>query len=386
MPSRTTLAAMALVCATLAAALSACGGAPGATPCPTSPMPHGLAIAVGGHANGAVPSWPTELDRELDDVVASGDPTRGVALIRVDGRPSVGCVVTYDTTGGNDTAREAARRAFVDTVRQRTTDLAAQQPESDPLGALGIAAEAAGPGGTVVLMDSGLQTVAPLDFRRPGLLDADIDDVVEQLAASGSLPPLAGRDVVLTNIGYTAEPQAALSAGQRAHLVELWRQIAVAAGATSTRVIEIPSTTVPRTDLPAVTTVDVPEPRAIALGCGTESILADDGPVGFRQNSTEFADPAAATPVLTGLAGWLRDNPTARVEIVGSIAHYGDSSPAGLSGARAERVRSVLIDDGVAPAQVAAVGVGWGPFPTSSAPPDPVSDPLNRRVVVKLDC
>lgn len=52
-------------------------------------------------------------------------------------------------------------------------DVAAVEKGADPLTALSRAAAAAGQGGTVVLVDSGLQTVAPLDFSAAELLDAD---------------------------------------------------------------------------------------------------------------------------------------------------------------------------------------------------------------------
>jgi hypothetical protein len=54
-------------------------------------------------------------------------------------------------------------------------DVAAVEKGADPLTALSRAAAAAGQGGTVVLVDSGLQTVAPLDFSAAKLLDADAD-------------------------------------------------------------------------------------------------------------------------------------------------------------------------------------------------------------------
>ncbi|MGI9004471.1 MAG: OmpA family protein [Pseudonocardia sp.] len=315
-----------------------------------------------------------------------GGGEQGVTLLRVDGRPSIGCVLTYDNTAGNDSAREIARTAFKTTVQQRISELTAQQPETNPLEALSVAAASAGPDGTVILMDSGLQTVAPLDFREPGLLTTDADRIVAALDHVGMLPDLHGRKVILAGVGYTAAPQTALSNSQRTHLIELWQRIATAAGAESVRPSTTPSTTPPMDGLPSVSTVTIPEPGILDLGCNTESILSDDGPVGFQPGSTDFVNGAAARQVLAEFADWLVQNPDARADVTGSIAHYGDNSPNGLSQNRAERVREILVDLGADPRVVTAEGAGWGPFPTGSAPPNPEVDPLNRRVVIELSC
>ena len=90
--------------------------------------------------------------------------------------------------------------------------------------------------------------------------------------------------------------------------------------------------------------------------------------------------------MLSRFADWLRANPGSRAALTGSIAHYGTDNRQGLSLARAQRIRSVLITLGAAPGQVTAAGAGWGPYPTKTAPSDPVSDQLNRRVVVQLSC
>jgi len=348
-----------------------------------------VAIAVGGHSNSARPTWPAQLDEELDAVIAGTERDsggHGVTLVRVDGRPSVGCVVTFDYTSGNEQARAAARTAFIGAVRQRTVELAARQPESNPLDALSVAAAAAGPNGTVVLIDSGLQTVAPLDFRDPELFAADADRVVSALDRAGMLPDLQGKKIILAGVGYTAEPQAALSAYQRVHLIELWGRIASAAGAASVQPIGTPSTEPAAAGLPSVSTVPIPDSGVLDLGCDTESILSDDGPVGFQPGSTDFVSDTAARQRLADFATWLTHNPGARGHVAGSIAHYGDNSSNGLSRDRALRVRDVLVDAGVDPDRVTAAGIGWGPFPTDTAPPDPDSDPLNRRVIITLSC
>jgi outer membrane protein OmpA-like peptidoglycan-associated protein len=133
--------------------------------------------------------------------------------------------------------------------------------------------------------------------------------------------------------------------------------------------------------------VTVPPPDNLSVGCNTESILSDDGAVGFEKKSTTFRDEAGARRVLAKFATWLRETSGARATVVGSIAHYGqDEGDSGLSRDRAVRVRNVLVTLGARPEQVTARGAGWGPFPDKQAPPDAISDSRNRRVVIRLSC
>jgi OOP family OmpA-OmpF porin len=376
-----------------ALATTACSSPPQSS-CPTGPVATGLAIAVGGRADSPQPSWPVQLDPQLDRIIKLTEqqaaqhqtPTAGATFVRVDGRPSIGCVMSYDYTAGNGTARDADRQAFMSAVHQEVSRLPATAPQADPLTALSQAAAAAGSGGTVVLIDSGLQTVAPLDFTRADLLGADPGTLVAQLKAAGELPDLGGRTVILDGIGYTAPPQVPLDEDQRDHLTELWLQIARAAGAARVQIISTPNTNPSGSSLPSVGTVTVPAPTNVHLGCSQQSVLPDDGAVGFRPNSTTFRDEGAARAVLTRMASWLRANPDANARLTGSIAHHGTNDGTGLSLGRAQRIRSALVQLGAGPGQVTAAGAGWGPFPTRTAAPDPASDQLNRRVIVQITC
>jgi outer membrane protein OmpA-like peptidoglycan-associated protein len=362
--------------------------------CPTGPVTPGLAVAVGNRTGSPRPSWPVQLDSRLARVIkvteqetADHQPVMtGVTFVRVDGNPAVGCVMTYDANAANGTAQNDASHGFMDQVHQEVAKIEAGYPQADPLTSLSRAGAAAGPGGTVVLIDSGVQTVPPLDFAKDDLLDADITTVVSRLRAAGELPHLRGQTVFLDGIGYTAAPQAPLDESQRDHLVGLWQQIAYAGGAAHVQVITTPDTDAAQGGLLPVSSVPVPPPDDVALGCNRQSVLPDDGAVGFMPGSTTFRQPGEANTVLARIAGWLRHHPSADASLTGSIAHYGRDSGNGLSGARAGKIRSVLIQLGASPGQVTAAGVGWGPFPAKTAPPDPVSDSLNRRVVVRISC
>ncbi|MGX7826035.1 hypothetical protein ACTG9Q_13170 [Actinokineospora sp. 24-640] len=373
----------------LFAALCATGCGPETVACPTENPPTGLTIAAAVRANSAKPAWPAELDAELarvTDAVENGATGTGVTMIRADGAPTIGCAHTYVPSEGTDPSKEYYRDQFKKVVKAEATRMAAIAPEANPLAALGQAAAAAGPDGTVVLIDSGLQTVAPLDFRTGNLLSANPDRVVAALKRGAHLPDLGGRKVILVGIGYTAAPQTPLRDGQRGHLIELWRKIAAAAGAREVVPVTRPNTTAPDGDHPPVSEVLVPPAEDIVLDCGLDVVLPDSGAVGFHPEETAFRNEIAARTVLTGIAVWLRDNPTATGAITGSVAHYGADTTQGLSLDRANRVRSVLVELGARAGQLTAKGMGWGPFPTKTAVPDPTSDPLNRRVVITLNC
>lgn len=388
-PRRALRAVLVLVVLGAAGSAAAACGPDEQQACPTENPPHGLAVAVGDRSNSPKPSWPDELEAELSKVVSDVEAGRtdlGVTMVRADGVPTIGCVRAYQPPTGNDHAKEYYRNQFKQAVSQEIRGLRATTPETDTLAALGQAGAAAGPGGTVALIDSGLQTVAPLDFRANGLLNADPDRLVAELGRQQLLPDLADRKVILVGIGYTAPPQAPLNESQRGRLIELWQRIATASGAREVVTVTTPNTTDPEAGLPPVGEVPVPPAGDIPLGCDMKGVFPDDGDVGFLPGTTDFRDEGAARRALAKVADWLGGAPGATAAVTGSVAHYGDDDANGLPLARAEQVRRVLVEGGVAGDRVRALGAGWGPFPSKTAPPDPTSDPLNRRVVIVLHC
>jgi outer membrane protein OmpA-like peptidoglycan-associated protein len=326
---------------------------------------------------------PDRVGQLIDKAVTDGT---GIDVIRVDGRPTIACVVSFTSDAANPVARADDLNRFKLQARGILGATRAKEPEANPLQALVLASHAAGPGGPVVLIDSGLQTVAPLDFRVPGLLDADPDAVARALSDSGYLPDLSGHTVVLAGIGYTATPQSSLDERRRANLVRIWEKIVTAGGAT-VETVTTPNTADAPKNLPAVSPVDVPPTDVIRIACNTDSILSNDGAVGFQPDSTTFVDSARARQALAEFAAFLTRNGDARASLVGTIAHYGtDDGDSGLSRLRAERVREVLVDLGVDGSRITAHGAGWGPFPSKDGPPSPADDQRNRRVVISITC
>jgi OmpA-OmpF porin, OOP family len=270
-------------------------------------------------------------------------------------------------------------------------DVRAQQPEADLLRALSLAARAVGKGGNIVLLDSGVQTVPPLDFRRTGMLTADPDDVATYLAKTGALPDLTGRRVLLSGIGDTAVPQESLDEPLHKRLVAIWTKIVQLAGAACVAVNHRPNTAAAVNDVPAVTRIPLPKPKTAFAACGTTK-LGEEDHVGFLQGTATFREPDKARATLRALADTVRDDHQ-RIDLTGTTSSEGGGKiNIPLSKRRAMAVRDVLVSLGVDPSRITVRGLGSN-FP--GFVPDTARDgrtllpdkaPLNRKVVVSLAC
>ncbi len=363
------------------------GGAPLSCPVPVGPM----ALAVSGRANSPEPGLPTSVQQAAISVVA-GAADQKVApkftVVDLDGRPTVAGSDTYKTDAGNAIAAQDDQNAFLSGLGKAISGVRAQSPEADVLGALGLAGRSVQGSrpGTVVLVDSGLSTVAPLDFRQQGLLDAPAADTVGFLRDHQALPNLTGATVVLAGLGDTAAPQTPLDTAQRTELVTLWKGIAQASGAACVAVVDEPRSGDAPSDVPPVSTVAVPPPPTITPGKATA--LPDDGSVGFKPDTAEFRDREAARGVLTPFADFLKQGPTRRLALTGTSAKAGTlASQVELSSQRAAAVKALLVELGASPDQISTTGVG-SQFPgyVNDVGPDgkqlPGPASTNRKVIV----
>jgi OOP family OmpA-OmpF porin len=332
-----------------------------------------------------------ELDQLVRHAVSSVQPGQrspAITVIDVDGKPAV---LRSDGFSSQtpEPGFERDRDAFVVGLGEAIDKVRAKSGQVDDLAALDRAARAVKDqgGGVVVLLDSGLQTVAPLDFRQPGLLDADAKTVVGFLKGSGALPDLTNDTVVLDGIGDVADPQPSLDVRRQQHLVDLYVQIAKAAGADCVAVLHHPNTGAAPPGVPVVDTVAVPPPTTFSVGPGPV-VLPDDNTVGFQPDSDQFRDSAAAAVALRPLADWIKASPTGRLQLTGTTARLGDKAgQVDLSRRRAERVRDTLVSLGADQNRVTADGVGsyfpgYQPDqgPNGTLLPGPAQQ--NRQVIV----
>jgi outer membrane protein OmpA-like peptidoglycan-associated protein len=345
--------------------------------CP-EPAHSAVAIAVGARANSPEPALPTAVRKLVTEAMTG---CAKITVVRIDGRPAVAGSTVFSTTAKTQQNFDADQVAFLKRVSEMLRDAKAQAPEANVLGALGLAAAAAGPGGSVVLLDSGIQTTDPIDFRKNELPTKKPKVIAEALRHEGLLPDLNQRSVILSGIGYSARPQGALDDPNRTFVVELWREIVIASGVKNPIVLADPNTAESIIKSPAVGVVDFPV-RQIHLECDAVAVLPDDNEVGFIPDQAEFRNPGAARAVFRPFAEFLNTNPAATVEIEGFVAHYGHGN---LSQQRADRVKQELTELGVKNSMT-ATGKGWGPFPDPSADPDPRFDQLNRRVTISVKC
>jgi OOP family OmpA-OmpF porin len=378
--------------AALGLGLAGCGGSAGPAAGPSSldcVLPKApLAVAVGARANSPNPTSGLNQVSPLINTVAGAE--QPITLIRLDGSPEVFFQQTFSTTAGNGSSRQSDLNNFLGGLNKvLNRQVQARVAQADVLTALTLAAQSTHPGGNVVLIDSGLQTTAPLDFRHGGLLDSDPADVVRFLRGQHLLPDLSGRHVLLVGFGDTAAPQQRLDLQQQQNVMSIWRQMAMAAGATCVGLDNEPSGQSAVSDVPAVGLVPVPAPPEIR-GCG-QTVFNASNHVNFVENTATFIDPSGARATLQQLADKLQ-NGRQRVNLIGSTATWGPvESRIVLSDQRAGAVKQVLVSMGIAADRIHTVGDGsnWpGRVPDIGSDgqllPGPAAE--DREVIAQLTC
>ncbi|HEX2073844.1 MAG TPA: OmpA family protein [Geodermatophilus sp.] len=362
----------------LAASVAGC-----TDPAPGDPT-GGLAVVLGAHVN--MP--PAAVEGVAGQVLANAVDTQAlVSLVVADGAPFVLESRQLETAGDDGDAWRASEQANRRALGEVISSAAARSPETDLLGALRLAAAeiAAAPGRhTILVVDSGLSTTGALDFRQPGLLDADPADLVASLQAAGALPDLGGAHVVFQGLGDTAAPQPELGAA-REQLIDLWTAVVLAAGAVEVNVERTPLQGEPAADLPPVSVVG----PGGGLTCTANTVVLDGGDVAFAADTAVFKDPAAATATLQPIADHMRgDGVTAT--LTGTTADVGDAEgQRRLSRERAQAVADLLRDLGVPADRMTVVGLG-SEFPGYVQDHDgqghlsPAAAALNRKVIIEL--
>jgi OOP family OmpA-OmpF porin len=313
-----------------------------------------LTIVVGERSNVPHIQFPDAADALITLAATDREP---ITLIRIDGKPKVFPVEKFSTSDQNSGAISDDINNYVTGVNQLLdgAQLHANAPQADVLTALSLAAAATPPGGNIIVIDSGLQTVAPLEYQVPGVLMSPPRDVVNSLRAQNMIPPLTGRHVLLSGFGYTAAPQPSLDQPERENVAAQWKAI-VAAGGGCVTVDQSPNTNSELPGLPAVTTVPLPTVPNFR-NCGT-TVLSDAGSVGFNDGLASFRDPAAAQSTLSKLAAVLKQG-TEQITLIGSTStEGGDAINNPLSRSRAAAVKAVLVSLGIPGGRIKIVGDG----------------------------
>lgn len=349
-----------------------------------------MSIAVGARANSPVPAVPLLVEQLARSAARAG---KGVSIIQIDGRIDVDLPEQFFTSkAGNPNKYDKDLDKWIRGLHDWIGNMRADEPEADVLKALDVAGAHAKAGGTVVLMDSGLQTRPPLDFSEDGLLEADPATVVDYLRKIDSLPDLHERNVLMVGLGDTAPPQAELDIASRRNLIAIWTEIAKAAGASCIELREMSPGVATPGEMPPVRLVPVPVATFPSKALCTEWVLRDRGALGFHRDSAGFRDPAAARNALASLADELKSAPGARVELIGTTSSAGtERGRQLLSEDRAAAVARILVELGVPAGRITSRGVGanWpnrvpDRGPNNELLPGPAA--RNRSVVVRVTC
>src|SRR4051794_40433567 len=362
--TRATAVAMALPVLLMVAG---CGGDPTAS----SSAPD---VAPAGHISCPLPDGPVAIaaSTRADSPALEGTPSieavfqhavseeEHVTLFDTDSSPSKLGEISLASTAKNSQARDQESANQLSRLNSGLHRIRANAPEAEPLGALDQASRSVhsqNTRGTVVLMDSGLQTAGALRYQSENLLLASGQDIVGYLRTSKELPDLSGLTVVLSGIGDTSRPQASLDIASRNRLVEQWTAIAKAGGAACVHVDSQPLTNAAPTSLPRVSRVTVPKPTRPKLHLDRAIALREDS-VGFQDNSDKLRDPSLARKALQTLATQIREGGH-RVSLVGTTATAGnEQGRRQLSLERAEAVKHVLTSLGVPAGDISTRGAG----------------------------
>jgi outer membrane protein OmpA-like peptidoglycan-associated protein len=344
----------------------------------------GLAIVVGARSNMPAPSLDATANDALETAVLAQSY---LSVVVADGEP-------FEVTGGrlvaddaNLQVQERDRERNRQLVRTTIADAEAKTSETDLLRALSLASRAISgePGArTIVVVDSGLSTVAPLDFTQAGLLDADPTELATSLEAAGQLPDLSGLDVVFQGLGDTAPPQEAIGQARRTNLVAIWQAIVEAAGGHA-GIEDAPLSGAALVGLPAVT----PVPSGAGFQCTAGTVVLTGGDVAFQPDRADFVDRAAAAETLRPIAQQMVEG-RLTATVTGTTADVGPmSGQMNLSRDRAQAVADALADLSVPTASLTVFGVG-SEFPEYVEDHDPSGNLIpaaaaaNRKVVIEL--
>jgi outer membrane protein OmpA-like peptidoglycan-associated protein len=385
-PAAVKLAAIGAAIIALMTGLAACGG--GSPPVKAPAMdPAAVAVVTGDATSPAgieTPAIETLLNRAFDR-------NAGFAVVDAGGRPHL-FATRLGGTFGNSDAENAALAAQVSAAFRAVDKVIPAASESDPWTAV---SEAIGwlhdqGGGTLVVENSGLGTTGFLNYRQAGLLEADPAELVTFARAYHEEPDAAGIKVILLGIGWTAPPQSALGAPERANLLGQWAALLKAAGA-QVSIDQTPLTGpapagAPTVSLVRTTQVIWDQPSGT---CGTALNTTE---LHFIVGTARLQDPAAAAPVVRSVVAELKANHRVATVTGTTSSEGGPAINVPLGSKRAQVTAQLMESMGLPRSQVSRV-IGLGSHFPGYVPdigpggvllPGPAAE--NRQVIISWPC
>lgn len=321
-----------------------------------------VCFILGAHSNFPVVNV-SQLYTDVYDACYSYGSASAVA---VSGSSQV--AVNYDISPPSTRIDADKRRQLAETntatVLQALQTVSAGTPEVDTLGAITLGRDLLvkkdASQKVLVIVDSMLSTASSLlDFSSNLLIEQDPKEIVAQLEQRHAIPDLSGVEVRVMGLGQVCGDQPPLTADYSYRLQEIWTAILQASGCLALEFDPTPLGGTAPEGLPHVSTVPVVA-DALSFSETTalpEVIRFDEAAVKFIGDSAEFSEPDQARETLLPIATVLQDAPEMEVVLAGMTASVGDDGVA-LSLARAEAVKSVLVEAGADPARIICVGLG----------------------------
>ena len=325
-----------------------------------------------------------------------------ISVVNADGVPDVVLASSFDI---DDKYKSASAERLDMDARAKTTNLIAgmqsviaTDPEVDYLAALNLALRTLSSleeydSKTIVVIGTGLSTTGVLNFQN-NLISAEPGTIVELLEEKGEIPCFNGIMVYWQQMGDVAAPQAQLSSAQRNKLQQIYGGIVEAGGGTFVCNDIIANPVNEGTAYPAVTPVELPADIPISFNPetlnseATENVLAEpvvltEEQITFIGDKAEYLYPEEAESVLKPIADFLLSNDVT-ILLCGTTAGDGNSAyTMELSQARAEAVKQSLVDLGVDPSHIIAVGLGsTDPWHVYGIPTSDKAASCNRKVVL----
>jgi len=325
-----------------------------------------------------------------------------ISVVNADGIPDVVFASSFDI---DDKYKSASTERLDMDARSKTTNLItgmqsviATDPEVDYLAALNLAVRSLSSlegydSKTVVVIGTGLSTSGVLDFQN-NLISAEPGTVVELLKEKDEIPDFNGITVYWQQMGDVAAPQQALTSAQRNNLQQIYGGIVEAGGGTFCYNSIIANPVNKEATYPAVTPVELPADTPISFepeildtedsqDVFTEPVVLTEEQVTFIGDKAEYLHPEEAESVLKPIADYLINNDVT-ILLCGTTA--GDTNSAytmELSQARAERVKQTLVDLGVDPDRIIAIGLGsTDPWHVYGIPTSDKAASCNRKTVL----